>query len=102
MKKLLIAATAIGILAVLSACSQQTKDKANEAVESTKADIATNTAQVAKEAESAAQNVAETTKNAVQAAAEKTSEVAKEVGAKADAATKPASAESQVAEEQKY
>lgn len=102
MKKLLIAASTIGILAVLSACSQQTKDKASETVEAAKTDIAANTSQVAKEAESAAQSAAETTKNAMQTAADTTSEVAKEVGARADAATNPNSAESQVPEEQKY
>lgn len=103
MKKRLIATTIISISAfALMACSQNTQEKVADVAESTKTDIAQNTATVAKEAEKAAQNVAEATKNGVQVAADKTSEAAKEVGAMADAVTNPNSAESQVSENQKY
>ncbi|WII96083.1 entericidin [Moraxella haemolytica] len=98
MKKLLLIATLAGV-AVLAACSDQTKEKAGETVEAAKADIADKTAEVAKEAEAAAQNTAEAAKDGVQTVADKTSEVAKKVGAAADAAT---NAEAEVPEEQKY
>ncbi|WP_323841430.1 MULTISPECIES: entericidin [unclassified Moraxella] len=101
MKKLFIATVALGLV-VLTACSQQTKEKTSEAVETAKTDVAVGTAEVAKEAELAAQNATEATKNGVQLAADKTSEVVKEVGARADAVVNPNGAEDKVPEEQKY
>ncbi|MDO4441726.1 MAG: entericidin [Moraxella sp.] len=105
MKKLLLVAALVGV-AVLAACSEQTKEKASETVDAAKTDIAKNTAEVAKEAEAAAQNTANVAKDGVQAVADKTSEVAKKVGAATDAATNPEanpdSAEAKVPEEQKY